>query len=242
MDPDSRHLEHRQRWRNKAVLRVVYDDYFARLLAACRPGSVLEIGGGSSSLASRSDRVIASDLSWAPWLHLVADAQHLPIADASIDNIAMLDVLHHIAEPARFFSEAVRVLRPQGRIVMIEPAITALSAPFYHFLHPEPVDSAADPLAPAPVNKERDFYDGNQAIPTQLFGRHLLRWQRAYPELQLVDKRFLSLFCYPLSGGYRSWSLVPAWAASPLVAFERRVEPLLGGWMGFRLMLVVQKV
>ena len=52
------------------------------------------------------------------WLDAVADAQALPFADNSFANIVMVDVLHHIEQPARCLSEAERVLKP-GRHVML---------------------------------------------------------------------------------------------------------------------------
>ncbi|MBT6276295.1 MAG: class I SAM-dependent methyltransferase [Chromatiales bacterium] len=241
MEADQRHIEHRQRWQAKPVLRAVYEDYFKRMLDACAVGSILEIGGGSGGLAQFDDRVLSSDLGWTPWLDFVADAAKLPIADSSIGNIAMLDVLHHIAAPADFFAEAARVLLPGGRLIMIEPAITLVSAPFYRWVHPEPVDMQADPLAPHKGTEPRDLYDGNQAVATTLFGRRLSHWQTRYPQLRLLRRQHLSVACYPLSGGYRPWSLIPARAAPFLLAAERAIEPWIGRWTGFRVLVVVER-
>ena len=44
----------------------------------------------------------------------------LPIDDASLDAATMFLVLHHVAEPARAIAEACRVLRPGGRIVLVD--------------------------------------------------------------------------------------------------------------------------
>ena len=87
--------------------------------------------------------MIATDIQFAPWLDAVADAQHLPFAPGSAANIVMIDVLHHVEFPVAFFREAQRVLRPGGRVVMVEPAITWGSALFYRFLHHEPVRMSA---------------------------------------------------------------------------------------------------
>ena len=43
------------------------------------------------------------------------------MADASLDGIVMTDVLHHIPDCTSLFHEAARVIRPGGRVVMIEP-------------------------------------------------------------------------------------------------------------------------
>jgi SAM-dependent methyltransferase len=51
----------------------------------------------------------------------VAEAEHLPFADASFDVVLMRDILHHVRDRARALGEAHRVLRAGGRITVIEP-------------------------------------------------------------------------------------------------------------------------
>lgn len=48
------------------------------------------------------------------------DLESLPIDDASIDAATVLLVLHHLPAPAAALSEAARVLRPGGRIVIAD--------------------------------------------------------------------------------------------------------------------------
>src|SRR3981081_2858935 len=76
----------------------------------------------------------------------VTATQALPFAEITTSNIAMVDVLHHVEFPMVFFEEAARVLRPGGRIIMVEPAITFGSSLFYRLLHHEPVIISAGPL------------------------------------------------------------------------------------------------
>ncbi len=232
---------YRSMWDRKPVLRVVYDDLFRRIADACGPGTTLEIGGGSGNLAERLPDVVASDIQYAPWLNLVADAQRLPFADCALGNIVMLDVLHHLEYPLSFFAEAERVLRPGGRIVMVEPAITPGSTLFYRFVHQEPVDMSQDPLATGAVRPDRDPYQSNQAIPTLLATRHRDRFHTALPRLQVAEVRWFSFAIYPLSGGFQPWSLVNAATARIGLKVERYLEPILGRALGFRMMLVVEK-
>jgi len=234
-------LGYRDIWQKKPVLRALYGDYHRRMAAACSPGLTLEIGGGAGHLKELREDVLSSDIQLAPWLDLVADAQALPLADASLDNIVMLDVLHHVERPRRFFEEAQRCLRPGGRIVLLEPAMTPLSTLLYRFGHPEPVDMAADPLTDESPTPERDPYDANQAIPTLLFRRTPKRFARLFPELVLRRADLLSLFAFPLSGGFRPWSLVPAALIPPLLALESALLPLLGPLMAFRLLVVIER-
>ena len=71
-----------------------------------------------------------------------------PSAISCFAGVVMLDVLHHLERPIEFLQEASRVLRPGGRLAMIEPAMTTLARRFYDRFHEEPVDMQADPFAP----------------------------------------------------------------------------------------------
>jgi arsenite methyltransferase len=48
------------------------------------------------------------------------DAMALPMADASVDGIAIVQVLEHLAAPEGALVEAHRVLRPGGRLVVVD--------------------------------------------------------------------------------------------------------------------------
>ena len=238
---DPRLAEHRLIWREKPVLREIYSDYYRRMARACRPGATLEIGGGSGNFKEFAPDVVSTDILATPWLDAVADAQALPFSDKSFDNIVLLDVLHHIERPARFFDEACRLLKPNGRIVLIEPGITPVSNFFFTHFHPEPVDMTADPLLEGPLAEGRDAFDANQGIPSLLFGRDKTHFTARFTGLKIIRVQRLSLFAYPLSGGFRKWSLVPAVLVPVLLKVESVLLPLLGPLMGFRLFVVLEK-
>ena len=206
-----------------------------------RPGATLEIGGGSGNLKDHFPAVTSMDVQPARWLDVVGDAQRLPFATRSFDNIVMVDVLHHIEWPVRFFREAIRVLRPAGRIVMCEPAITPLSGVFYRFFHPEPVDMTADPLRDGPVTSGRDPFEANQAIPTLLTGRCRADFRAAFDGLRLIDLQRFSFLTYPLSGGFRSWSALPTRLAAPMLRAEWALRGLFGKVAAFRLIAVYER-
>lgn len=233
--------DYRSVWDRKPSLRVVYDDFYDRIAACCRPGRTLEIGGGIGNLKQKIDDVLATDVQFAPWLDCIADAQRLPFAAGSLDNIVMVDVLHHVQFPLMFFREADRVLRTHGRVIMVEPAITWLSTLFYRLLHPEPVIMSADPLISGSPDPKRDPYAANQAIPTLIATRDRMRFHRLFPHLRIVRTEWFSLAAYPLTGGFKPWSLLTERLARALLAAERRIEPLVGRAISFRMLLVIEK-
>ena len=228
-------------WKRKPVLRVIYDDFYDRLVAQCLPGRTIEIGGGIGNLKARLGDVVATDIQFAPWLDCVADAQRLPFAASCAANIVMVDVLHHVEVPAAFFRDAERVLRPGGRVLMVEPAITWGSTLFYRLVHPEPVRTSADSLADGKPTAGRDPYDSNQAIPTLLATRDRARFHRLFPGLRIARVDWFSFAAYPLSGGFQRWSLLTPAIARRMLRFERAVEPMFGKYAAFRMMMVVEK-
>ena len=232
---------YRLRWTQKPLLRRVYNDIYDRIAAARVEGTTLEIGGGIGQFKLRFPDVIATDIQSAPWLDLVTDAQHLPFAAGSISNIVMVDVLHHIEFPLLFLREADRVLRPGGRLVMAEPAITFGSSLFYRLFHHEPVRMNEDPLIVGKPDSMRDPYDSNQAIPTLLVSRERKRLAQLLPSLRLIRTDWFSLWVYPLSGGFKRWSLLPDQAGSLILGLEKKLEPMLGRLLGFRLLAVMEK-
>ncbi|HEY7242360.1 MAG TPA: methyltransferase domain-containing protein [Xanthobacteraceae bacterium] len=232
---------YRKIWARKPALRIVYDGFYDRIAAACRPGLTIEIGGGIGNLKERLTDVIATDIQPAPWLDCVTDAQRLPFASGRIANIVMVDVLHHLQSPLMFFREAARVLEGGGRVLMIEPAITWCSTLLYRLFHHEPVRTSVDPLAEEIPLSGRDPYDANQAVPTLIATRHRARFHLLVPELRIGRVEWFALAAYPLSGGFKPWSLIGPAAARRLLAIERAIEPVLGRWMAFRMMLTVER-
>lgn len=233
--------EHRNAWLEKPSLRAVYHDLYRRMARATRPGKTLEIGGGTGNFKTFVPEVVSTDIQSAPWLDVVCDAQELPFADGSFDNIVMFDVLHHLERPRFFLNEAARVLRKGGRVILVEPAITPISRIFYTHFHPEPVDMGADPLVDGARDPNRDPYESNQAIPTLLFQNNTEYFVSSCPELELKTSQRLSLFTYPLTGGFRPWTLVPGLLVPAMLKIEEVLLPVLGPLMAFRLFVVLER-
>jgi SAM-dependent methyltransferase len=51
----------------------------------------------------------------------VAESEHLPFADRSFDIVVLNEVIEHVTDDARTIAEAVRILRPGGRVLIFAP-------------------------------------------------------------------------------------------------------------------------
>jgi SAM-dependent methyltransferase len=241
---DARQLGHRSAWERKATIRLLYRDFHRRLLENCPQGRVLDIGSGTAHIKDFRADVVSTDILSFPGIDVVADAHRLPFPDQTFTGVVMLDVLHHLERPVEFLKEASRVLKPGGCLAMIEPAMTAVARRFYDHFHDEPVDMDADAFAPVAIDPDRDPFEANQAIPALLFATPAAcrRVEKVIPSLRVRSVEWLSLFAYPMSGGFQNWSLIPAALVGPLLAFENKVPEIVRKQIAFRMLVVVERI
>jgi SAM-dependent methyltransferase len=241
---DQRQLGHRGVWERKAAIRLLYRDFHRRLLESCPPGRVLDIGSGTAHIKDFRTDVVSTDILPFPGIDVVADAHRLPFPDQTFAGVVMLDVLHHLERPIEFLKETSRVLKPGGRLAMIEPAMTTVARRFYTHFHDEPVDMDADAFAPVAINPNRDPFEANQAIPALLFATPAARRrvEQVVPSLRVRRVEWLSLFAYPMSGGFQNWSLIPAALVGPMLAFEGKVPEIVRRQIAFRMLVVIERL
>lgn len=112
------------RWRRKAVAS----------LALPRSSSVLDLASGTGDLCIElvksghrpisvdlSFGMLRSDRSGAP--RVQADILRLPFADASVDGVTCGFALRNLVELPAFFQELARVVRPGGRIALLDVGV-----------------------------------------------------------------------------------------------------------------------
>ena len=240
----ARFERHQRVWDSNPALRALYADWYGRIAAELPDPSLgprVELGSGPGFARRFIPDLELSDIVRAPWHDRECNAEALPFDDATVGALVLFDVLHHLSSPRAFFGEAIRVLRPGGRLVMCEPYVSPFSYPVYKLVDQEPtILRGVDPLADHAEGDGRDPFDSNQAIPTLLFGRRRASFEAAFPQLTVRKIEYLAGPSYPASGGFMRAPLVP-WALwSGLHAIEQKLPEAVLRLLAFRMLVTLQ--
>jgi SAM-dependent methyltransferase len=185
---------------------------------------VLELGSGAGFLGTLFPELITSDILHVKDLSVVLDADDIPIRASSLRAIVMIDVLHHLCRPRRFFKEATRCVKPFGRLVMIEPWVTSWSRLVYSRLHHEPFDPDCGEWE---FPKQGPLSGANGAVPWILFQRDRSQFAAEFPQWEVKSIVPQMPISYLISGGISLRGFAPARAFEPVRRLEERLEP----WM-----------
>jgi len=228
LDPDDpgTTLTRRRIIMEKGFLRKVYQEWYHDLIAELPPidGPILEIGSGAGFLKDSLPDLITSDVFFLPHLSVVLDAGAIPFDRRSLRAVLMIDVLHHLPQPRRFFTESARCVKPGGAIVMIEPWVTTWSRFVYSRFHTEPFEPNAEQWE---FPSTGPLSGANGALPWIMFCRDRAAFNTSFPGWRVSSIDVGMPVSYILSGGVSMRALLPGFAFEAV----RRAEQLLGPWM-----------
>ena len=213
-------------WQRKPLLREIYRLFYARILKLMDPrlrGRVVEIGSGIGNLKSHLPGAISTDVFQNPWLDVVCDGYELPFVSGSLSHLILVDVFHHLAAPNAFLREARRVLTADGRLILLEPYLSRVSTPAYHWFHHEGTGLQSQIDFAESFPRPRDYYTA-QGNATRLFFRNEKPgWPRGW---RVFHAEAFASFSYLFSGGFSKPALYPAFC----LGFLQRCDTLLSRW------------
>lgn len=219
LDAPETTILHKEIILSKPVLKQIYINWYNRILkevGSHEGKKILELGSGGGFLKSIYPSIITSDILPLPDCDQCFSAESIPHENESIDAIVMINVFHHIPHCELFLSEAQRVLKPGGKIVMIEPYNCSWSRFIYGNFHHEPFDVHADWtfVSAGPLSSS------NVALPYIVFERDLDLFKSKFTCLSLGKMEFHSPVSYLLSGGVSMKSMIPVFLFSIIEKIE----------------------
>ncbi len=220
-------------WVSKQLLRDVYHLMYERVMGWVDdsiPGQLMEIGGGIGNFGQFAKDAVVTDQLFAPWLDICCDAYRLPFRDRSVSHLVLFDVFHHLSSPATFFAEALRVTTDGGRVIVLDPYVSATSAIAYGLFHDEPI-AWHSVLEQTPSG---DYYaaQGNAT-------RFLFRDSSWLRDWRIVHREAFSAFAYLLSGGFSRSALYPRKLLRLLTGIDRSLSRL-PAMFGARCLVVLE--
>lgn len=233
-------LEHRRIILEKPFLKRLYSDWYKTFIETARSvnkGKYLEIGSGGGFLKEVFPEVITSDILDLPVVDKVFSAEQMPFANEELGCIMMLNVFHHIPKPYLFLKEAERTLVKGGKIVMIEPANSALGRFIYKRFHHEPFDEKG----PREIEPGNPLSNSNQALPFIYFERDTELFKKEFPSLKVTSVKYHTPFLYVLSGGVSRSPLIPNFLYGFTKGLEKILSPL-SRQLGLFCTVVIEKV
>ena len=208
LDDPNASLAHRDIILKKPFLKRLYNDWYLIFIIKSKEiknGKYLEIGSGGGFLKDVFPEVITSDILILPNVDLIFTAEEIPFKENELASIVMLNVFHHIPKPHLFLKEAQRTLIKGGKIIMTEPANSALARFIYKRFHHEPFDEKGQ----REIKAGNPLSNSNQALPYIYFERDLDLFKKDFPSLKINSINYHSPFSYIISGGVSRSAMLP---------------------------------
>jgi hypothetical protein len=232
-----------QYWHQKPLLQKLYADFYtliAQNLSNIPDAKIVELGSGLGNIRNVIPNCLCTDLFPNPWIDQTENAYQLSFADETISDLILTDVFHHLKYPGTALKEFRRVLRKGGRVIMLEPCMSALGLLVYGIPHDEPIAivKKIEWLAPAGWSSEQVDYYASQGNATRIFlGKKfrscLTGWQR-------IETIRFSAMAYAASGGFSKPQLYPT-SLLPVIKKLEKVFDLFPALFATRLLVILEK-
>lgn len=214
-------------WHRKPLLQKIYRDFYNEIAGELRsdlPGETVEIGSGIGNIKTAFPSALTTDIFPNPWLDRIENAYAMTFADGSVANLILFDVWHHLEYPGTALREFHRVLVPEGRLVIFDPAMGILGRVLYGLFHHEPL-GLRDEIrwrAPADFSPDEMTYYAAQGNAHRIFFSG--EGAAELDEWRTVRRSLFAGIPYVASGGFRGPQLYPERLLPALRALDRVVS------------------
>ena len=219
-------------WDKKKVLQLVYHSWYNKIRPYIKKGTTVEFSCGIGNFKEYYKKCYSSDIRYYPWEDFTADALNMPIKSNSVDNIVVVDGLHHFPRPYEFIKEAQRTLKKNGRLLLIEPYISPFSYIIRKIFHHEEINMKSLITTDKPT-------EANLAIPTLMF-RNREKFHDKFKNLKIMKINYMDKISYLLSGGFNHKSIINEKDLKFFSKIENIFSPL-NRLLGFKMTIIIRK-
>lgn len=184
-------------------LRFLLEKRFAWMNEYITPGTkALELGCGAGFLQLFvKEPVTLSDVEQRPWVNKVVDALKLEEVGETYDVVICSHMIHHIAQPMKFFEDLKTVLKPGGLVLINEIHTSLIMRLLLKVMSHEGWSYDVDVFDRDTVaNDPRDPWSANCAIPQLLF-RDKAAFEAHAKGFTIERYELNECLVFPLSGG-----------------------------------------
>ncbi|HEY9525801.1 MAG TPA: class I SAM-dependent methyltransferase [Anaerolineales bacterium] len=230
-------------WNQKPILKTLYGDFYrliSKKLSNLPDAKIVELGSGLGNIREFIPNCIRTDLFPNPWIDQMENAYQLSFPDESVSDLILTDVFHHLRYPGTALQEFSRVLRKGGRVIMLEPCMSALGLLVYGIPHDEPVAVTKKIEWEAPQGwspQQIDYYAAQGNASRVFVGQ---RFRHKLGDWRTIKTQRFSAIAYAASGGFSKPQLYPT-AALPLLRKLERVLDLFPLLFATRLLVILEK-
>jgi SAM-dependent methyltransferase len=205
-------FENRQLWLRKPLLQKVYTEFYREIthrVNPTHPGFTVELGSGIGNIKQYMPHCITTDIFPNPWLDRVENAYRLSFNQGEVGHLILFDVWHHLRYPGIALKEFARVLAPEGRIILFEPAMGLIGRFVFGHFHHEPLglEDEIEFNPPDGSSGLEPTYYAAQGNASRVFGS--LSFKDELRPWRIAEIKYFSGLAYVASGGFRGPQLYP---------------------------------
>jgi len=240
-------LIHAEILKDKKMLQSAFKVFYTDMINAadkfaCKDGLEVEIGSGAGFFRTLKENIVTSDVRKGANIDIELDAQKMNLLNESVRCLYAINVFHHLPNPENFFQELIRVLKPNGCCILIEPHNGLLSSFIHKRLHKNEYFDMSMPDWNS-LSIEGPLSGANQALADIILKRDFEIFNKKFgTDLEIVSISYeRNAFRYLLSGGLNFRQPIPDFFTPVLAILERIISFCIKHWSMHQL-IVIRKI